>query len=412
MVPEAPAGEGRSARLPRSVWALGFVSLCMDASSEFVHSLLPILLVTTLGASVATLGWIEGIAEATASFFKVASGVWSDRLRLRKPLVVLGYGLAALTKPAFPLAHSVATVAAARFVDRVGKGIRGAPRDAMLADVTPLGLRGAAYGLRQALDSVGAVVGPLLAFVALGAWGLGVEQALWIAVVPAFVAVLVLLFGVREPVDRRSEAPRSGSAWAGLARVPLATWRVVALACLFTLARFSEAFLILRARDLGMPTVELPLVLAALSLVYAACAYPAGRLADRWGRQGGPGRWPLLAAGLLVLVISDLVLARSTAPLGALLGACLWGLHLALTQGLFSKLIADSAPSDLRGTAFGVLHLASGLALLLASGLAGWLWSGVGPQATFLAGAGFAALALLAILAAGAGRAWSNRARA
>ncbi len=381
----------------------------MDASSEFVHSLLPVLLVTTLGASVATLGWIEGIAEATASFFKVASGVWSDRLRLRKPLIVLGYGLAALTKPAFPLAHSVATVASARFLDRVGKGIRGAPRDALLADVTPLGLRGAAYGLRQALDSVGAVVGPLLAFVALGAWGLGVERALWIAVVPAFAAVLVLLFGVREPTERRSDATRSGSARAALARVPPATWRVVALASLFTLARFSEAFLILRARDLGMPTVQLPLVLAALSLVYAASAYPAGRLADRWGRPGGPGRWPLLVAGLLVLLISDLVLARSATPLGALFGACLWGLHLALTQGLFSKLIADSAPSDLRGTAFGVFHLSIGLALLLASVLAGWLWSAVGPQATFLTGAGFAALALLVILMRGAGRAWSTQ---
>ncbi len=380
--------------LPRTVWALGVVSLCMDFSSELVHSLLPVYMTVVLGASVVTVGVIEGIAEATASVLKAYSGALSDRFRRRKPLVVAGYALAALSKPLFPLAGSAATILAARVLDRLGKGIRGAPRDALIADVTPAGLRGAAYGLRQALDSIGAVLGPLAAIALMLLLANDIRGVLWVAALPAFAAVVVLVLAVHEP---RSPAPHAipQPLFAGALReLGARYWTVVALGAVFTLARFSEAFLVLRAADVGLPLAWTPSVMVVMAGVYALISYPAGVLADRGGQRG------LLVAGFLALIAADVALAEATS-IGALFaGVALWGLHMGFTQGLLSALIADAAPSARVGTAFGVFHLVSGAALLAASALAGWLWSALGAAWTFYAGAMFASVALFGLLAA------------
>jgi MFS family permease len=380
-------------RIPATVWTLGFVSLLMDTSSELIHALLPLYMAGALGASVLLIGVIEGVAEALALVVKVFSGYWSDVTRRRKPLVLAGYGMGAVTKLVFPLAASLSWVVAARFVDRIGKGIRGAPRDALVADVTPPAVRGAAFGLRQALDTVGAVIGPLLAVAAIGAFAGNFRAAFWVAVVPALLCVLLIVVGVREPADAKAAPPRR-IRWREARRLPRAFVLVTAIAATLTLARFSEAFLVLRAHDVGLSNEEAPWVMVAMSLVYALVAYPAGRAADR----GHAGR--LLVAGMLMLVASDVVLAAAAGPRAALVGAALWGGHMALTQGLLAALVAATAPGDLRGTAFGVFNLASGVALLVASALAGALWDLAGPAATFAAGAVFGALALAAWLLA------------
>jgi MFS family permease len=357
-----------------------------------IHSLLPVFMVTTLGASTVAVGIIEGMAEATAAITKVFSGALSDYLGKRKFIMVLGYALAAFTKPIFPLANSIGWVVTARFVDRVGKGIRGAPRDALVADITPAQLRGAAYGLRQALDSIGALIGPLLA-VTLMIWlANDIRTVMWVAVLPAFVAVAVLLIYVREPeqAQRQTKPPLK---FADAKRLPLRFWRVVLLGAVFTLARFSEAFLVLRALDVGLPVGYVPLVMVVMSLFYAAAAYPAGAAADSVSPK------TLLLLGLAVLIGADLVLAAATSPLVVYSGAALWGLHMAFTQGLLSKLVADTAPAELLGTGFGMFNLASGGALFLASVIAGALWNSFGAPATFLAGALFAVVAAIGLLA-------------
>lgn len=384
-----PSG-ARSRRLPTGIWALGFCSLFMDMSSELVHSLLPVFLTTVLGASMVTVGLIEGVAEATAAFAKVVSGTLSDVVRRRKGLVVFGYGLAALTKPIFPLAGSVGWVFGARFVDRIGKGIRGAPRDALVADLTPPTQRGAAYGLRQALDSVGALLGPLLAVVFMAWLANDIRAVLWVAVVPAFIAVAILVAYVREP-ERTHATAHTPLSVAEVRRLPRLFWLVVALGAVFTLARFSEAFLVLRAQDVGLALGHIPLVMVVMNLGYAVFAYPAGAAADRVSRR------TLLLAGLLILVAADLVLAAASSATLLYAGAGLWGLHMALTQGLMAKLVADASPPGLRGTAFGIFNMVSGVALLAASVLAGALWSIYGPSATFLAGAGFAVAAAVGV---------------
>lgn len=382
----------RRRALPGSIWALGLVSLLMDTSSELVHSLLPILMSTVLGASVATIGLIEGIAQATAAIGKVFSGAISDYFRKRKILVLLGYGLAALTKPIFPLANSIGWVFAARFVDRIGKGIRGAPRDALVADIVPPDMRGAAYGLRQALDSVGAFAGPLLAVAFMALLANNIRAVLWIAVVPAFLCVALIVFGVKEPDDPTSAGLRKRLAFSDARRLSRRYWFVVALGAVFTLARFSEAFLILRARDVGLAIGFVPLIMIVMNVVYSAGAYPAGAAADRVSPRA------LFLAGLGMLIVSDVLLAAASSPLLTFVGAGFWGLHMALTQGLLTKLVADTAPDELRGTAFGIFNLVSGGALLLASVIAGTLWTAVGPAATFLAGAAFAAVAAAGLL--------------
>ena len=381
--------------LPPAIWALGFVSLLMDVSSELIHSLLPVFLVAGLGASMLTVGLIEGFAEATALMVKVFSGAISDYWGRRKPMAVLGYGLGALSKPLFALATTTGLVFGARLIDRVGKGLRGAPRDALVADLAPPSIRGAAFGLRQSLDTVGAFLGPLLAIGLMLLWANDFRAVFWVAVIPAVLSVALLVFGVREP-DRPSGHRRTNPIRReNLARLEPAYWWVVGAGAVFTLARFSEAFLVLRALQGGLALAWTPLVLIAMNVVYAAGAYPFGKLADAMSHRA------LLAWGLAVLIASDLLLAAADS--GPLLwaGIGLWGLHMAMTQGLLATMVADTAPPDLRGTAFGFFNLMSGVALLVASGLAGLLWDTWGAPVTFLAGAGFsaAALVLLALLA-------------
>lgn len=388
------AALGSYRALPGGIWALGFVSMFMDISSELVHSLLPVFMFTILGVSMTTIGVVEGVAEAAAAVTKVFSGVISDYIGKRKWLAVLGYGLAATTKPIFPLANTIEWVFAARFIDRIGKGIRGAPRDALVADIARPELRGAAYGLRQSLDSVGAFIGPVAAMVLMVWLANDIRAILWVAVVPALIAVALLVFGVHDPeragVNSGTRIPLTFS---DATRLPLRYWLIVLLGAVFTLARFSEAFLVLRAQDVGLPLGYVPLALIVMNVVYTATAYPAGVAADRLSRR------TLLIAGLAILGAADVVLAAAASPLTALLGSGLWGLYMGLTQGLFAKLVADASPEELRGTAFGVFNLVSGAALLLASVVAGSLWSAFGAPATFLAGAAFAMLAMLGLLA-------------
>ncbi|HSW08563.1 MAG TPA: MFS transporter [Aquabacterium sp.] len=379
--------------LPAGVWVLGFVSMLMDISSEMIHSLLPMFLVGTLGVSVLAVGVIEGFAEATALVTKVFSGVLSDYLGRRKGLAVLGYAMGALTKPVFAMAGGVGAVVAARFIDRVGKGIRGAPRDALLADITPPAIRGAAFGLRQSLDTVGAFVGPLLATALMLLWANDFRAVFWVAVVPGAMAVALLVIGIHEP-PRAAHTPATNPIRRdALRRLGSAYWRVVLIGAVFTLARFSEAFLVLRAQQLGIAMSWVPLVMVAMNAVYAASAYPFGKLSDTMGH----GR--LLALGLVVLVASDLVLAVAGGWPVLLMGVALWGVHMGMTQGLLAAMVADTAPTDLRGTAFGFFNLLSGVTMLASSVIAGLLWDRLGSAFTFYAGAGFAALTLLGLVA-------------
>ena len=379
-------------RLPASIWALGFVSLLMDVSSEMIHSLLPVFLVTSLGVSMLAVGLIEGAAEATALVLKVFSGVLSDWWGRRKPLAVLGYGLGALSKPLFAIAPTVGWVVTARLIDRVGKGIRGAPRDALVADLAPPGMRGAAFGLRQSLDTVGAFLGPLLAMGLMLLWANDFRAVFWVAVIPAALCVALLLVGVQEPERAASAVRTNPIRRENLRRLGGAYWWVVALGAVFTLARFSEAFLVLRVQQGGLPLAWTPLVLVLMNVVFALGAYPLGKLADSTRHT------TLLAWGLVVLIAADALLAFSDRGGAAWLGIALWGLHMAMTQGLLATMVADTAPADLRGTAFGMFNLVSGVALLVASGLAGLLWDRLGASATFGAGILFATLALAGVL--------------
>ncbi len=381
--------------IPRAIWALGFVSLLMDVSSELIHSLLPVFMFTALGVSAFTIGLIEGAAEATALIVKVFSGVLSDWWGKRKPLAVLGYGLGAMSKPLFAIAGGAGLIVAARLIDRVGKGIRGAPRDALVADLSPPEVRGAAFGLRQSLDTVGAFLGPLLAIGLMLLWADDFRAVFWVAVIPAVLAVMLLFFGVQEPERHQDGRRVNPISRENLRRLPAAYWWVVGIGAVFTLARFSEAFLVLRAQQGGLPLALAPLVLIAMNVVYAAAAYPFGKLADKTSHT------TLLAWGLVVLVIADMSLAWN-ARWSVWLGIIIWGLHLAMTQGLLAAMIADTAPSDLRGTAYGFFNLASGIAMLIASALAGLIWDTLGAAFTFAAGATFSTIALLAVVMRGA----------
>lgn len=394
-------------RLPAAIWTLGFVSLLMDVSSEMIHSLLPVYLVVGLGASAFAVGLIEGFAEATALIVKVFSGMLSDYWGRRKPLAVLGYGLGALSKPLFALAPGAGFVFAARLIDRIGKGIRGAPRDALVAEIAPESIRGAAFGLRQSLDTVGAFLGPLVAMGLMLLWANDFRAVFWVAVIPGVLAVALLFLGVREPERAREPpervrepSPRNPIRRANLARLPRAYWWVVAFGAVFTLARFSEAFLVLRAEQGGLPLALVPMVLIAMNVVYSLSAYPFGKLSDSMDRRA------LLVPGLLVLAAADLALAWSSHWGWVWLGVSLWGLHLGITQGLLATMVADAAPPDLLGTAYGFFNLVSGIAMLAASALAGLLWDRFGAEQTFLAGAVFclAALALLVAHPAAAAR--------
>lgn len=383
---------GNRTGIPAGVWVLGFVSMLMDISSEMVHSLLPLFMAGTLGASALMIGLIEGLAEATALMVKVFSGVLSDYLGKRKGLAVFGYALGALTKPLFAIASGTGIVLTARLLDRVGKGVRGAPRDALVADMVPPEVRGAAFGLRQSLDTVGAFLGPLLAVGLMLLWANDFRAVFWVAVVPGLLAVLLLLFGVREPGLRSGEKRSNPILRENLKRLSGAYWRVVVVGAVFALARFSEAFLVLRAQQGGIAVALVPLVMVAMNIVYAASAYPFGKLFDRMSHK------TLLACGLAVLIAADLVLAMHDHWVTVLAGVALWGIHMGMTQGLLATMVADTAPADLRGTAFGFFNLVSGFAMLLASVVAGLLWDRLGASFTFYAGAAFCGVALPGLL--------------
>jgi MFS family permease len=382
-------------RIPPTVWALGIVSMLMDVSSEMIHSLLPVFMTVVLGASAMTVGIIEGVAEATALITKVFSGVLSDYVRKRKWLTVVGYAMGALTKPLFALATGTGWVLTARFIDRIGKGIRGAPRDALIADVTPPEVRGAAFGLRQSLDTVGAFVGPLLAMGLMLLWANDFRAVFWVAVIPGLLAVAVLVVGVREPARPASGKRAFPISREALSQLPPAYWWVVSAGAVLTLARFSEAFLVLRAQQGGLALALVPLVLVVMSVVYSVCAYPLGILADKMPHR------TLLLLGILPLIVADILLAHSGELLWVGAGLMFWGLHMAATQGLLAAMVADAAPAHLRGTAFGLFNLGSGVAMLVASVLAGFLWDQLGAPATFYAGAAFAGIAMLLFMGRG-----------
>jgi MFS family permease len=393
--PIVPKIEARP-RLPAGIWALGFVSLFMDISSEMIHALLPVFLVTVLGASTVVVGLIEGIGEATASISKLFSGWLSDRLGKRKTLTVIGYGLGALSKPLFAVAPTASWVLFARFSDRIGKGIRGAPRDALVGDLAPPGLRGGAYGLRQSLDTVGAFTGPLLAIALMALFADDFRLVFWFSVIPGVIAVAILVVCVREPAHRGAEGvPRVPLRWKELGALGSLFWGVVGVGTVLTLARFSEAFLILRAADKGLPLALVPAVLVVMNVVYAASAFPMGALSDRADKR------VILAGGFAVLIVADIVLALAPNLWTVMVGVALWGLHMGMTQGLLATLVAETAPAASRGTAFGLFHLITGIALLAASVVAGVLWDLIGPSATFIGGAAFTAVGLIGFVTLG-----------
>ena len=386
--------------LPNSIWILGFVSLLMDVSSEMIHSILPLFLVASLGVSVAAVGLIEGIAESTALIVKLFSGALSDYFGKRKPLAVLGYSLGAISKPLFAIASGAGLIIAARFIDRIGKGIRGAPRDALVADLVPPAQRGAAFGLRQSLDTVGASTGPLIATVLMIVWANDFRAIFWVAVIPAFLAVALLIFGIKEPVPPVNPNPavlRTNPLKLSKLRLLSGTyWWVVAIGIMFTLARFSEAFLVLRAAQVGIAMHWVPLVMVAMNILYALTAYPVGMLSDRFCQP--KHRSIFLLIGLIVLVCADLVLAKAASALHILIGVGFWGLHMGITQGLLATMVAQTAPADLRGTAFGFFNFGSGIAMLFSSVIAGLLWDQHGAAVTFYAGAIFAFAAMFMIM--------------
>ncbi|HDR2682434.1 TPA: MFS transporter [Enterobacter ludwigii] len=376
-------------RIPQGVWVVGGVSMLMDISSESIHSLLPLFMVTTLGTSVLVIGLIEGLAEATALFIKVFSGAISDYLGKRKGLALLGYGLGALSKPFFALASSSGMVLGARLMDRAGKGIRGAPRDALVADITPPELRGAAYGLRQSMDTTGAFLGPLLAVGLMLLLHNDFRAVFWIALIPGFLSVALLYFGLKEPktpVEHKRTNPIKRE---NLTRLGKSCWWVIGLGAVFTLARFSEAFLVLRAQQSGVPLALIPLVMVVMNVIYSFSAYPFGKLSD------GMSHTRLLQWGLVVLIAADIVLALSTHWTGIIIGVALWGMHMGMTQGLLAAMVAKTAPADLRGTAFGLFSMVSGVGLLMASVGAGAIWELWGAEYTFYAGAVICLLTLL-----------------
>lgn len=378
-------------QIPSGVWVLGFVSMLMDISSEMVHSLLPLFMVGTLGASAFMVGLIEGLAESTALIVKVFSGALSDYFGKRKGLALFGYSLGALTKPLFAIAPAIGVVLTARLLDRVGKGIRGAPRDALVADLAPAEIRGAAFGLRQSLDTVGAFLGPLLAVGLMLLWANDFRAVFWVAVIPGLMAVALLLFGLREPENHQIIKRTNPITRANLSRLGGSYWWVVGIGAVFTLARFSEAFLVLRALQGGVPVALVPLVMVAMNFVYALSAYPFGKLSDRVSHT------TLLAFGLVVLIAANLVLATNDHWGVVLAGVALWGIHMGITQGLLATMVADTAPADLRGTAYGFFNLVSGVAMLFASVLAGLLWDRLGAAFTFHASALFCIVALFGL---------------
>lgn len=377
-----------SPRVPALVWVLGRVSLLTDISSEMILAVLPVYLGTVMGVSMATIGLIEGIAEATAAVMRVFAGAIGDRLGRYKAIVVFGYGLSALSKIVFPFAGSPAPIFAARIIDRVGKGLRTSPRDAMIARATHPSILGRAFGIRQSLDTLGAVFGPLLAIVILGVTHNDFQLLFWIAVAPGVLAVIVLTRAAEEPNGGATPLQRIPLTRADLARLGFAFWWIAAGAAFLTFGRGAKAFLVLRTEDVGVPLWLVPIAFVIMNTVYAATAYPVGGLSDRIDRRR------LLAAGIVVLILSDVVLAMASGPWVGLLGVVLWGLHFGMTQGVLATLVVDSAPEPLRGTAFGAFSLLSGFALVASGALGGMVWDAWGPSTLFWLATGAATLSL------------------
>ena len=377
--------------IPRSIWALGFVSLFMDASSELIHSLLPVFMVSTLGASMIFVGIVEGIAEATSLIVKIFSGTLSDYLRKRKLLTVIGYGMSTFTKPFFPLANTIGLVLSARFVDRIGKGIRDAPRDAMMGDIAPPEIRGTCFGLRQSLDTVGAFLGPLLAICGMLLLSDNIRAVLWIAIIPAFIAFIILIIGVKEPKIHHHEKIKIKIKIKDIYKIGSAYWQLVAVAGVLTLARFSEAFLILKAKDTGLSIAFVPLVMVAMNFIYAFAAYPAGIISDKVNRK------TILLIGIVFLIIADIVLGFTSNLWMLTLGIIFWGMHMAFTQGLLATMVTDTTPQELRGTAYGVFNFVCGIAMLFSSIIAGVLWSRYGSSLAFFTGAMFSTIAFIGL---------------
>lgn len=389
---EAVAKPSKLKFIPKTIWVLGFVSLFMDTSSELIHSLLPVFMVTTLGASMTWVGVIEGIAEATAMIIKVFSGTLSDYFGKRKLMTMIGYGMATFTKPLFPLADSIVLVLSARFSDRIGKGIRGAPRDALIGDVAPPEIRGACFGLRQSLDTVGAFLGPLFAIAGMLLLANNIRIVLWIAVIPAIISFLILAFGVKEPQIHHTKKVKPPINILDIRHVGSSYWQLVAIAGTLTLARFSEAFLILKAQATGLPIALVPLVMVVMNIIYALAAYPAGILSDRMSRKS------VLLIGVAFLIVADMILGFTTNLPMLVLGVSFWGLHMAFTQGLMATMVTDTTPQELRGTAYGIFNLVCGIAMLVASIIAGILWDKFGASVTFLTGAAFTTIAFISLL--------------
>lgn len=386
-------------RIPSTIWMLGLTSLFMDVSTEIVHSVMPIYLVTVLGASPMLVGAIDGVAEATASIMKVFSGALSDWVGRRKPLAIAGYGMAAITRPILPFASTVTEIFALRILDRIGKGVRVAPRDALVADHVRPEILGAAYGLRQGLDTIGALVGPIIAAIVLASSNNDFQWVFWVSCIPAALCVLIISLGVSEaarPADRpRPAFPLRPSQ---VRRLRGVFWGSMAIIMLLLIPRFSEGFLLLKAQQSGISVTWVPLLLAAVNLVAAPVSFPAGRLSDRIGRRH------LVMSGFAVLVAAQLVLTVTDGPIGVLVGALFWGLHLGMTQGVLAAMIVDHAPADLRGTAFGVFHVASGLAVLVGSFGAGWIWDQLGSTTMFATAAAIGVAGLAALVISSVGR--------
>ena len=379
-----------SRKISRNVYALSAVSFFTDASSEMIYPLLPVFLTTVLGASAGSLGVIEGAAETTSALLKLASGWWSDRVRRRKPLIALGYGLASAARPLVAIAQTTSQVLAIRLVDRVGKGIRGAPRDALIADSVDWSIRGKAFGIQRTSDHAGAVLGPLIAFAVLNWWHTPLRTVFWLAAIPGAIAVAIAVFVVREErVHEAHHGPKIDPA----VPLPRTFWGALGAITLFTLGNSTDAFLLLRATQLGVPVAMTPFLWAMLHVVKSSTSTPGGILSDRIGRK------PAVVGGWMIYAVVYLLFARATESWHAWALFAAYGLYFGLAEGPERALVADIVPGGKRGTAYGWYNLSIGIAALPASIIFGLIWDRAGSAAAFTFGACLAGLAAIALAA-------------
>jgi MFS family permease len=389
-IQEQGAGHGSErGGLGRNVYALALVSFFTDVSSEMIYPLLPVFLTSVLGASAGFIGAIEGAAESVAALLKLASGWWSDRVKRRKGFVVFGYALASVVRPLVAIAQSATQVLAIRVTDRVGKGVRNSPRDALIADSVPPTMRGRAFGVRSAADNAGALLGPLIAFALLTWFGLSLRSVFWWSAVPAGLAIVVAIVGVRDVAKREGQSSKKSELRSGMGG---RFWAFLAIVFVFTLGNSTDAFLLLRARDLGVPIAMAPILWAVLNAVKSVSNIPGGALSDRIGRR------PLLIAGWAVYALVYYLFARATHAWQAWALFAGYGIFFGLTEGAELALVADVAPHDRRGAAFGWYYLAIGIGALPASLIFGAVWDRFGAGRAFDLGAGLALAASMALL--------------